>query len=71
MGGKGQVFQQASKLSAADRQTFNRWLKGNAVVAFVMAAGLVAMVMAGSHSSRETVVTAGQMTPDVVAVAHK
>jgi hypothetical protein len=70
MGGKGRVFQQAKKLSPADQLTFNRWLKGNAVVAFILAAGLVAMVMSGSNSVREPV-QAGKIAPDVVANADK
>jgi hypothetical protein len=70
MGDKGRIFQQAKKLSPADRLTFHRWLKGNAVVAFILAAGFVAMVMWGSNSAREPL-QAGTMTPDVVANADK
>jgi hypothetical protein len=71
MGGKGRVFQQAKKLSPQDRLTFHRWLTGNAVVAFILAAGLVAMVMWGSNSVREPALAAGKLTPDVVANADK
>jgi len=68
-GGKGRIFQQAKKLSPADRLTFNRWLKGNAVVAFLLATGLVAMVLTGSNAGvREPVLADGKATPDVVAV---
>jgi hypothetical protein len=68
MGGKGRVFQAAKKLSPQDRLTFHRWLKGNAVVAFLLAAGLVAMVMSGSKS-REPVLASGKMAPDVIATS--
>jgi hypothetical protein len=72
MGGKGRIFQQAKKLSPEDRLTFNRWLQGNAVVGFILAAGLVAMVMTGSNSgSHEPASAGGKMAPDVVATAHK
>jgi hypothetical protein len=71
MGGKGRVFQAAKKLPPQDRLTFHRWLKGNAVVAFLLAAGLVAMVMSGSNSSREPVLASGKMAPDVIATTHK
>jgi len=43
MGGKGRVFRQYKSLSPDDRRTFNRWLEGNAVVGFILVAGLVAM----------------------------
>jgi hypothetical protein len=71
MSGKGRIFQAAKELSPQDRLTFNRWLKGNAAVAFMLAAGLVAMVMSGSNSPREPVLADGKTAPDVVAAVHK
>lgn len=71
MGGKGRIFQQATKLSPEDRATFDRWLKGNAVVGLVLVAGLAAMVMMGSNAGvRESLMAGGKMTPDLVATAH-
>ena len=71
MGGKGRIFQQAKKLSPADRATFNRWLTGNAAVGLILVAGLVAMVMVGSIAGqREPALAGGKMAPDVLATAH-
>ena len=69
---KGSILQQSKMLSPEDRRTFNRWLKGNAVAAFIVAAGLVAMVMAGSNTGPGEARLAGSKTaPGVVVTAHK
>ena len=48
--GNGKIFDQYKPLSPDDRRTFDRWLKGNAVIGSIMAAGLVAMAIAGLNS---------------------
>ena len=48
--GNGKIFDQYKTLSPDDRRTFDRWLKGNAVFSLIMAAGLVAMAIAGLNS---------------------
>ena len=40
-------------------------------IPFILAAGLVAMVMWGSNSAREPALAAGKLPPDVVANADK
>jgi hypothetical protein len=69
--GKGRIFQQVRKLSTQDQLTFNRWLKGNAIAAFLLATGLAVMVLAGPNSSREPALAAGKATSDIVAEASK
>ena len=71
MGGKGRVFRQYKSLSPDDRRTFNRWLEGNAVVGFILVAGLVAMALSASSSGREPVLASGKQVPDLVATAQK
>jgi hypothetical protein len=47
-------------------------LTGNAVVAFALAAGLVAMVMANSNTGpRDAIVAGSKIASDVVAAADK
>jgi hypothetical protein len=48
---KGQIIRQAKNPSPEDQLTFDRWLAGNAVVGSLIAAGLVAMAVAGSMST--------------------
>ena len=48
--GKGKIFDQYKPLSPNDRRAFDRWLKGNAVIGSILAAGLVAMTIAGANS---------------------
>jgi hypothetical protein len=68
--GKGKIFDQYKTLSPDDRRTFDRWLKGNAVFGSIMAAGLVAMAVAGLNSGpSHDVELAGveRAAPDLVA----
>jgi hypothetical protein len=44
-------------MSPEDRHTFDRWLKANAVVGSIFAAGLFAMALAGSAGPRTASVT--------------
>ena len=37
------------KMSADDRQTFDRWMKTNLILGSVLAGGLILMSLAGSH----------------------
>jgi hypothetical protein len=71
MGGKGRVFRQYKSLSPGDRRTFNRWLEGNAVVGFILVAGLVAMALSASSSGREPLLASAKQGPDLVATAQK
>jgi hypothetical protein len=48
--GKGKIFEQYRTQSPDDRATFDRWLKANAVIGAILAAGLIAMAVAGSRS---------------------
>ena len=60
--GEGRIFQQSKPLSPEDQLTFDRWLKGNAIAGLILAAGLVAMALAGSISgSREPILADGTL----------
>jgi hypothetical protein len=48
--GKGHIAFYYRRLSPEDQRTFNRWLKANAIVGAVFAAGIVAMALIGSRS---------------------
>jgi hypothetical protein len=58
MGSTGQILLQHNTMSPQDQITFRRWLRLNAVVGFVMAAGLVGMALVGSNSSQSAMNTA-------------
>jgi hypothetical protein len=47
--GRDELFDYKT-LSPDDRRTFDRWLKSNALLGSILAAGLVAMAVAGSSS---------------------
>ena len=53
----GYVAREYQKMSADDRRTFDRWLKANAIIGLVFAAGIIAMAMAGSRSSEPNAAT--------------
>ena len=53
------ILHQLKDMSREDRRTFYRWLKANAVIGFMFAAGLMTMVLIGSDLAR----------PDEAAVA--
>jgi hypothetical protein len=53
------ILRQLKDMSLEDRRTFYRWLKANAVIGFMFAAGLVALALIGSGLAR----------PDEAAVA--
>ena len=38
-------------MSATDRRAFNRWLTANAIAGLILAAGIIAMAVAGSNSA--------------------
>ena len=54
------MLHKIESMSPEDRHTFDRWLKANAVVGFVLLAALIAMALVGSNSA----------TPDEAAVAN-
>jgi hypothetical protein len=47
------------KMSREDRRTFDRWIKANAIIGLIFAAGLFAMALVGygSREPREAAVT--------------
>jgi hypothetical protein len=47
---KGEAFHQYQHMSADEKRTFDRWLRLNAVVATVFAAGLLAMSLASTFT---------------------
>ena len=55
-------------MCAEDQLTFNRWLQANAVVGLILAAGLVAMAVAGANSAerRDAAVADRSKASDVV-----
>jgi hypothetical protein len=70
--GEDRIFQRSKSLSPEDRLTFDRWLKGNAIVGLILAAGLIAMAIAGSISgSHEPILADGKNPPAHVTTAHK
>jgi hypothetical protein len=44
------VDRRFTPLSPEDQREFDRWLKANAILGLIIAAGLVAMALAGSNS---------------------
>jgi hypothetical protein len=68
--GRGKILDQYKTLSPDDRRKFDQWLSGNAVIGSILAAGLVAMAVAGSNSGpSHDVELAGveRAAPDLVA----
>ena len=65
---KGKIFRYYRLLSQEDQGTFDRWLKANAVVGLILAAGLAVMALAGSSakSPRDAVVAGGAKASHVV-----
>jgi hypothetical protein len=44
------VDRRFTPLSPEDQRAFDRWLKANAILGFIIAVGLLAMALAGSNS---------------------
>jgi hypothetical protein len=63
--GKGDISRHYKTMSPEDQRTYNRWLKGNAIVGLILLAGLIAMAIAGSNSPLPEV--ANSKNPDAVA----
>ncbi len=66
----GYISRNYMKMSSDDRRTFDRWLKANAIIALIFAAGVIAMAVAGYNSggARDGAVAENtKTTPDVVA----
>jgi hypothetical protein len=57
-------------MSAADRRAFNRWLTANAIAGLILAAGIIAMAVAGSNSAgpRDAMMAATK-SPDAAVAA--
>jgi hypothetical protein len=67
MGSKGQILLQYRTMSPQDQATFRRWLRLNAVVGSIVAAGLVAMALAGSNPDQSGTEIAANSTGGKVA----
>jgi hypothetical protein len=48
--GMGRILEQYRTQFPDDRATFGRWLKANAVIGSILAAGMIVMAVAGSQS---------------------
>jgi hypothetical protein len=70
MGSKGQILVQFRTMSPEDQATFRHWLRLNAVVGSILAAGLVAMALVGSNADRSgTEIAASGASGKVAAYA--
>lgn len=67
--GKGYIVRRYVTMSPDERQTFDRWLGRNAVLGLIIAAGLLAMALAGSTTVApgNTAATTNASAPNVVA----
>jgi hypothetical protein len=65
---KSKSFRQYRTMSQGDRFTFNCWLTANAAVGLILAAGLVAMAVAGSYPGCD--LGCGKKSPDVIAAGQ-
>ena len=59
MGSHGQILAQYKTMSSEDQATFHRWVRLNAVLGSIMAAGLLAMALVGNIDQSANTVTAG------------
>ena len=50
---KGQMLASVKHMSAEEQKNFDRWIKGNVVIASILAAGLVAMALAGAGADAD------------------
>jgi hypothetical protein len=73
MMGKGFILYSVARMSREDRHAFDRWLKANAVVGLIFAAGLVAMALIGANSTPpgDTAVASSKQPRDIPVVASK
>jgi len=60
-------------MSPDDQRTFDRWLKANALFGLILAAGVVAMALAGSRSegSRDATMANSKDAPGIAAAAAR
>jgi hypothetical protein len=49
--GRGQIAFYYKRMSPQHHRAFNRWLKANAILGSIFAAGIIAMAVAGSTSA--------------------
>src|SRR5262249_8640910 len=66
--GKGRTAFHYRRLSAEDQRTFDRWLKANAIVAAILATGLIAMAL--SVGPRDAEVASGTKASDIAVSEH-
>jgi hypothetical protein len=66
---RGDIPRNYKIMFSEDQRTFDRWLKENAIVGLILAAGLVAMALAAADSARprDTVVANSTKASDVAA----
>ena len=67
---KGTIFKRYKMLSDEDQRAFDRWLEANAFMGLILAAGIVAMALAGANSTapRDPMVADGSKAAGSVAL---
>jgi hypothetical protein len=70
---KGDISLYYQRMSREDQRTFNRWLKANAILGLIFAAGIIAMALAGSRSvgPRDAAVANTSKASDVAVSAQR
>ena len=68
---KGDVFVNYESMSAAERRTFDRWLKTSAVVGSIVAATVFVMALAASNSVGPQQAEATALLPSDISAAEK
>jgi hypothetical protein len=73
MMGKGFIHSSVARMSREDQHAFDRWLKANAVVGLIFAAGLVAMALVGANSAPpgQTATADSMQHRDIPVIASK
>jgi hypothetical protein len=64
---KGEILAQYKNLSPEDRRSFDRWLRGNAVVGSIFGVALVAMALGGLQT-QETATAPAPTSPQTISV---
>jgi hypothetical protein len=66
---KAEMLASLKHMSPEDQRTFDRWLKANMAIATIVAAGLVAMALAGAGADADSIGPRSAIA-DVRAVAN-
>jgi|ERR1700730_7722686 hypothetical protein len=64
---KGEILAQYKNLSPEDRRSFDRWLRGNAVVGSIFGVALVAIALGGLQT-QETATAPAPTSPQTISV---